>query len=50
MPVIRKFKGEPKYNEILNTSVEDLECVYDVKITYNRSFTMLFNETLLSCC
>jgi aminoglycoside N3'-acetyltransferase len=31
MPVIRKFKGEPKYNEILNTSVEDLECVYDVK-------------------
>lgn len=31
MPVIRKFKGEPKYKDILSTNLDDLVCTYDVK-------------------
>lgn len=33
MPVIRKFKGEPMLENLLNTSIEDLVCTYDVKKT-----------------
>ena len=33
MPVIRKFKGEPKASELLTTNIDDLVCTYDVKWT-----------------
>ena len=31
MPVIRKFKGEPKPQDLLTTNVDDLTCTYNVK-------------------
>lgn len=30
MPVIRKFKGEPKPDQLLTTNTDDLVCKYDV--------------------
>lgn len=33
MPVIRKFKGEPKYEDILKTGTDDLVCTYNVNKT-----------------
>ncbi len=33
MPVIRKFKGEPKYENILTTDTNDLVCTYNVQKT-----------------
>lgn len=33
MPVIRKFKEEPKLSDILSTNTDDLICTYDVKKT-----------------
>ncbi|WP_455584533.1 AAC(3) family N-acetyltransferase [Bacteroides sp.] len=33
MPVIRKFKGEPKYEDILKTNTDDLVCTYNVNKT-----------------
>ena len=31
MPVIRKYKGEPKEEDILQTNIDNLNCKYDVK-------------------
>ena len=31
MPVIRKFKGEPKGAEILSKNMDNVECIYNVK-------------------
>lgn len=33
MPVIRKFKGEPKYDDILKTNTDDLVCTYNINKT-----------------
>lgn len=33
MPVIRRFKGEPKDSELLTTDISDLICTYDVDNT-----------------
>lgn len=33
MPVIRKYKGEPKYEEILKADTDDLICTYNVNKT-----------------
>jgi len=33
MPVIRKFKGEPKEASLLTANIDDLVCTYDVKWT-----------------
>lgn len=33
MPVIRKYKGEPKYEHILKTNTDDLVCNYNVNKT-----------------
>lgn len=33
MPVIRKFKGEPKYDDILKVNTDDLVCTYNINKT-----------------
>lgn len=33
MPAIRKYKGEPKYDDILKTNIDDLVCTYNVRKT-----------------